>query len=892
MNSAEKTLLRYNYLLSVTGDQQGDFSKTSGTWANQVRLLQLQWQMLSATMGQAFIAGLTPVVTALNKLIAKLQVAATAFKNFVLAVTGANLGGASGAVQNAVSGLSDSSNTLSGLSDASDSAANGLSDASNSAKTLKKTLSVLPFDELNQLQDHTSSSSGRSGSDNDGLGDLVNDIGSLGDLTVPDAVSNYASRLAQALKNQNWELAGLIIAEKLNNAMAKLDSAIKWSKIKDTATRICNGITGTINSVIKHFNWELLGQLIGDGLTDAVKIANLLIGQNGFDFEGLGDGLSQAFRRFIETVPWTEFGNMLGNFFMIPWRIFSGFVKNMATPDAITGLTGFQELGIAFGQAINGIFERIDLSQIGTAVATLFNGISDALASAADTIKWDEIANNVSSGINSFINTVDWAGNGEKISKFLVDMLNSLKDAVGDVDWEALGKGIGDFLGSIDWLTIFTDVVNVLWTTLSGLLSGFLSTNFGKGLVAALAGVTVVSKLMSKVPTVLGPAIKTALLGSVMSSGAGAALAEKVGTIFGTGLIPKALTGLGTMLSSVVSFITTTLIPGIGVVIASTPALLFVGIGLAIVAIIAFLNSELGKKFINGVGKKIKELAGWFGEKFSAIGEHVSNAWDTVKSKTSSVWQSVTGTVKGAVTTVASSAKDKIGAAASAVKDKWSAIKTSTSDTWGNIKSTIGNKLSNAKDNVVKNATAIKSSMQSKFTSALTVAKEKFNSIKEKITSPMRKTKEFVTNAIQTIKKAFNFTAQFKLKLPHISVDGGEAPWGIGGAGRLPSFNVRWYRNGGFIGGELWGMNETGNPEMVGRMGNGKTAVANNAIIEKAISSAVEQAMTNVMMRYASSTNNRSDDYVTVNVDLDGDTIARVLTKAQKRRNGRLSPSY
>lgn len=840
-------------------------------------------------MGQAFIAGLTPVVTALNKLIAKLQVAATAFKNFVLAVTGANLGGASGAVQNAVSGLSDSSNTLSGLSDASDSAANGLSDASNSAKTLKKTLSVLPFDELNQLQDHTSSSSG---SDNGGLGDLVNDIGSLGNLTVPDAVSNYASRLAQALKNQNWELAGLIIAEKLNNAMAKLDSAIKWSKIKDTATRICNGITGTINSVIKHFNWKLLGQLIGDGLTDAVKIANLLIGQNGFDFEGLGDGLSQAFRRFIETVPWTEFGNMLGNFFMIPWRIFAGFVKNMATPDSITGLTGFQELGIAFGQAINGIFERIDLSQIGTAVATLFNGISDALASAADTIKWDEIANNVSSGINSFINTVDWAGNGEKISKFLVDMLNSLKDAVGDVDWEALGKGIGDFLGSIDWLTIFTDVVNVLWTTLSGLLSGFLSTNFGKGLVAALAGVTVVSKLMSTVPTVLGPAIKTALLGSVTSSGAGAALAEKVGTIFGAGLIPKALTGLGTMLSSVVSFITTTLIPGIGVVIASTPALLFVGIGLAIVAIIAFLNSELGKKFIEGVGKKIKELAGWFGEKFSAIGEHVSNAWDTVKSKTSSVWQGVTGTVKGAVTAVASSAKDKIGAAASSVKDKWGNIKSDTSGTWDNIKNNVNGKIGGARDAVTKCTDSIKSSMYNKFVAAYKIAKDKFDAIKERISKPITKAKEIVTGAINKIKSAFDFTAKLKIKIPHISVDGGEAPWGIGGAGRLPSFNVRWYRNGGFIGGELWGMNETGNPEMVGRMGNGKTAVANNAIIEKAISSAVEQAMTNVMMRYASSTNNRSNDYVTVNVDLDGDTIARVLTKAQKRRNGRLSPSY
>ena len=31
------------------------------------------------------------------------------------------------------------------------------------------------------------------------------------------------------------------------------------------------------------------------------------------------------------------------------------------------------------------------------------------------------------------------------------------------------------------------------------------------------------------------------------------------------------------------------------------------------------------------------------------------------------------------------------------------------------------------------------------------------------------------------------------LKLPHISVSGGEAPFGIGGLGRLPSFSVQWY---------------------------------------------------------------------------------------------------
>jgi hypothetical protein len=34
-----------------------------------------------------------------------------------------------------------------------------------------------------------------------------------------------------------------------------------------------------------------------------------------------------------------------------------------------------------------------------------------------------------------------------------------------------------------------------------------------------------------------------------------------------------------------------------------------------------------------------------------------------------------------------------------------------------------------------------------------------------------------------------------RLKLPHISVSGGEASFGIGGKGSLPHFSISWYKN-------------------------------------------------------------------------------------------------
>ena len=39
------------------------------------------------------------------------------------------------------------------------------------------------------------------------------------------------------------------------------------------------------------------------------------------------------------------------------------------------------------------------------------------------------------------------------------------------------------------------------------------------------------------------------------------------------------------------------------------------------------------------------------------------------------------------------------------------------------------------------------------------------------------------------------------LKLPHISVSGGVAPFGIGGKGSLPHFSIQWYKDGGILNG-------------------------------------------------------------------------------------------
>lgn len=61
MSQAEQTALRYNYIMQATADAQGDFSRTSGSFANQQKLLRENFSQLAGKI-------MTGVLPALAKL--------------------------------------------------------------------------------------------------------------------------------------------------------------------------------------------------------------------------------------------------------------------------------------------------------------------------------------------------------------------------------------------------------------------------------------------------------------------------------------------------------------------------------------------------------------------------------------------------------------------------------------------------------------------------------------------------------------------------------------------------------------------------------------------------------------------------------------------------------
>ena len=132
MSQAEKVALRYNYVLNATKNAQGDFARTSGSWANQIRLLKEQWTQFLGILGSGLIKILTPMVKALNQMLASL----ISIGNAITKVFGGKT------TNNMSTTIKDSAGSAGDL-DA------GLGDANESAKKLSRT--IAGFDELNVL---------------------------------------------------------------------------------------------------------------------------------------------------------------------------------------------------------------------------------------------------------------------------------------------------------------------------------------------------------------------------------------------------------------------------------------------------------------------------------------------------------------------------------------------------------------------------------------------------------------------------------------------------------------------------------------------------------------------------------------------------------------------
>lgn len=186
MTEQEKVMLRYQFVMSSLADASGDFARTSTSWANQVRVLSLQFQSLKATIGQGLINAFTPVIRVINTILAKLQTLAAYFKAFTVALFG-DAGGSSN--------IADSMESAAGSSGA---VADNMDKAAGAAKKMKEyTLGIDELNVLNPDEGNGGSGGGAGGGGSLDFGDMSGEL--FGEVTVNQEIEAAVERLRKAI---------------------------------------------------------------------------------------------------------------------------------------------------------------------------------------------------------------------------------------------------------------------------------------------------------------------------------------------------------------------------------------------------------------------------------------------------------------------------------------------------------------------------------------------------------------------------------------------------------------------------------------------------------------------------------------------------------------------
>ena len=432
MTEQEKVALRLAFVQKQLSAASGDFIRTSDSWANQVRVMQLQLQSLKATVGQGLINIFTPVLKVINILLGKLATLANAFKSFTELITGKKSSGqtsGSGAGLARTDAIADTADQYGQAADNAEKLADANKDnATATKKANKETKNYLSsLDEVHKAtstgSDSSSTPSSSGGSGGAGSSGLPSSVGNVdyGNLaegeTALDKISDSAKKLADLLKKlwkpfqDAWKKEGKNTIDAANIALsgiAKLAKSVGKSLVEvwtngtgttmlTTMLKIAQNVLKTIGNIASGFadawNKNNVGTQIIQNIADALVVVMQFVEKIAEDtatwaanlnfyplLESISN-LTSTFAPILESI-----GNVLEWIYnnivlpMLTWIIETGIPTVI---NLVSDLAGFfadhQSIVEAFGAALIGAFAAAKIGEAITSIMGFVGILKDGI---------------------------------------------------------------------------------------------------------------------------------------------------------------------------------------------------------------------------------------------------------------------------------------------------------------------------------------------------------------------------------------------------------------------------------------------------------------------------------------------------------------------------------
>ena len=278
MSQMEKTMLRYQYVLANTGAAAKDFQRTSESWANQVRILQQNFEQLASVIGGVLINAFKPVVKAVNAAMGAIIAFAKTISNALGQIFGWTYeesgGGFAQEFDNAAVGAG-------AIEDATGGAADNIK---------KMQAGLRAFDELKviNMPDNNQGGSGGGGSGTGGAGGGAEAAGGKW-VQGESILEKYKSDIDTLYK------LGEHIGKTLTDAMNSID----WDSVYQKAENFGKGLADFLNGLISPELFGSTGRTIAGALNTAIHAA-LAFGET-FDWEDFGLSIATGINEFFKT---------------------------------------------------------------------------------------------------------------------------------------------------------------------------------------------------------------------------------------------------------------------------------------------------------------------------------------------------------------------------------------------------------------------------------------------------------------------------------------------------------------------------------------------------------------------------------------------------------------
>lgn len=698
--------------------------------------------------------------------------------------------------------------------------------------------------------------------DFDKLGQKVSNVGdkisSVGDALMPVTAGITALGSASVVAWQEMDGA-------LDNIIAKTGATgAELEEMQDIVESISMTIPTdfqTVSNAVAEVNTRFgaSGQILESVSSDFVKFAEL----NNTDVVGAIDNVSAMMNAWGLDVTQTE--SVLNTLNAVGQQ--TGVNANELASILQSNALSFKEMGynVAEASLLLGNMEKygVDASVGVTALRkAMMKAIDDGTDLNTVIAEWESLMSSSASETEKLARTEELFG-----SKAFTQLYNAISQ--GNISFTDINASMTDFSGNLEnTFSATLDPIDEFTITMNELK--ILGAEIGEEIIPVL--VDVLKDLKPILDSVreawesMSPEDQKALienLGKIALiapalSGAGRVIGGLGSGISGLAKAGKALSslGIGAKISSLLGGVSggagATAGAGIGATIGTS---ILAGIGSALA------GGAVAQLLDNYVIAPILELFGsdsadwyknfkWFGEggffdelfDFNSLNEALDvyvGAFKLMGEDILGNLKSIKDGVVNAWTSVSESTKSIVDGLKNWLSETWESVKTSVISVWDFIKE----KILGVWDSIKTTFTEFKDGISETFTAIYDKIKEIWDSLGEL------------------------FMNGFDLKLPHITVSGGKAPYGIGGQGSLPKFDVEWYANGGILTSPtIFGMQN-------GRFLGGGEAGAEAVLPLSNLQTMIVEGMTQAL-------GNGGDTII--NVSIDNNNLGSVLLTAQQ----------